>query len=152
MNKLTYSIHINAHPEHVFDQMLGLTNIASYQAWTKAFNPTSTYLGKWEEGAKILFVGTSEDGKVAGMVSHVKSLKTNEFSSIEHYGMYHDGTEILEGPEIDAWKGSHENYRFSADNNGTLVEIELDSVPEFEDYFNSTWPAALELLKARCEA
>lgn len=47
--------------------MLGLSDIKTYQLWTKEFNPTSTYEGNWQKGSEIFFIGTDQNGKRGGM-------------------------------------------------------------------------------------
>lgn len=71
MKKLKYVISVNANAEKVYKIMLGINNVKDYEQWTSAFNPTSTYEGKWDKDSKIYFVGTGEDGKRGGMVSEI---------------------------------------------------------------------------------
>ena len=56
MKKLQFKKDINASAEKVYNTMLGIRNIETYQQWTSEFNPTSTYEGSWEKGAKIYFI------------------------------------------------------------------------------------------------
>jgi hypothetical protein len=42
MKKLQYKTTIEAPASKVYDIMLGISNIATYEAWTAAFNPTSS--------------------------------------------------------------------------------------------------------------
>src|SRR5690606_5132606 len=74
MKKLQYIIQINAPAQVVYDKMLGLSDKRTYEAWTAAFNPTSSYEGDWSEGSKIYFVGEHE-GKKSGMVSMIEQHK-----------------------------------------------------------------------------
>lgn len=53
MNKLQFKKEINATAEKVYEAMLGLKEKKTYEYWTYAFNPTSTYEGSWDKGAKI---------------------------------------------------------------------------------------------------
>jgi hypothetical protein len=68
MKKLNYSIEIKAKAEKVFKTMLNKT---TYEQWTAAFNPGSTYEGSWNKGDKIYFVGVGEDGKKGGMIARI---------------------------------------------------------------------------------
>ena len=56
MQKLQFKKEINASAQKVYETMLGLKNKATYEYWTAAFNPTSSYEGSWDTGSKILFV------------------------------------------------------------------------------------------------
>lgn len=151
MKKLSYSIKIQKQPQQVYDNMLGLKSKKTYNEWTAAFNPTSTYEGSWNKGDKIKFIGVDENGKTGGMLARIAENKPASFVSIEHYGMLQDGKEITSGEKIDKWAGAHENYRFEPTDKGTLLSVEVDTEEEYIDYFEKTWPEALEKLKGICE-
>lgn len=131
--------------------MLGLTNIQTYQAWTAEFNPTSTYEGKWEKGNKMYFIGTDENGKRGGMVSEIAEFIPNQHVSIKHYGMLDGDKEITDGPQVEQWAGGLENYTFENSDGGTLLTVHVDVADEYIDYFNDTWPKALNKLQALAE-
>lgn len=147
MKKIQFKKEINASAQKVYETMLGLKNKASYEHWTAAFNPTSTYEGSWDNGSKILFVGTDENGKKGGMVSEIVAHRPAEFVSIRHYGFLDGDTEITTGEQVEKWAGGHENYSFQESNGVTTVTVEMDSVDEYLDYFNNTYPKALDKLK-----
>jgi hypothetical protein len=151
MKKLHFKKQINAPAEKVFNTMLGISNIKTYEQWTAEFNPTSTYEGSWNKGAKILFIGTGEDGKRGGMVSEIAENIPNRFISIRHCGILDGDKEITTGPEVESWAGSHENYSFEESKGVTTVTIEMDATEEFEDYFSKTWPKALDKLRELAE-
>ena len=151
MKKLQYSLDINAPAEKVYNTMLGLENIETYNLWTAEFNPTSTYEGSWEKGSKILFVGTDENGKKGGMVSEIADNIPNQFISIRHYGILDGDKEITEGPDVEKWAGGLENYSFQEENGVTTVTVECDMADDYQDYFDTTWPKALKKLKELSE-
>lgn len=72
---------------------------------------------------------------------------SNKFISIRHYGLLDDDKEITTGAEVEKWAGGLENYTFSEDNGVTTVSIEVDVTEDFADYFDTTWPKALDKLK-----
>lgn len=146
--KLSFEIRINASTEKVFSFMLDETH---YREWTSVFNPSSNYKGNWKKDTKMLFFGTTEEGKTEGMVSRITENIPNRLICIEHYGMITDEKEIISGPSVDSWTGSTEKYFFNEDNGNTILTVELDSVPEYKSYFDETYPKALEKLKAICE-
>lgn len=131
--------------------MLGLTDKSTYEFWTSAFNPTSSFEGSWEKGSKILFVGVDEKGEKGGMVSKIVENKENQFVSIQHYGFLKSGVEITEGPEVEKWVNSIESYTFENKDSETIVTVELDTSEDFLNYMNETYPKALEKLKEICE-
>lgn len=151
MNKLTYSIHIDSDPNKVFDTMLGLSNKGTYEQWTHEFNPTSSYEGSWKKGSKILFVGIDDKGAKGGMVSRIVENIPMKFVSIQHYGLLSGETEITEGPEVEKWANSYENYTFEENQEGTYITIDLETTEEFEEYMNVAYPKALKKLKEICE-
>lgn len=151
MKKLKFSVNINAPVSRVYDYMLGISNKSTYEHWTSAFNPTSTYEGSWDKGNKIRFVGTDEKGEKGGMVSRIADNIPNRFVSIQHYGLVKGEAEITEGPEVEKWANGHENYTFEENNGATSVTVELDTTEDFIDYMNQNYPKSLDKLKEICE-
>lgn len=147
MKKLQFQISINATAQKVYETMLGLKDKATYEYWTWAFNPTSTYEGSWEKGSKILFVGVDENGKKGGMVSEIEEHQPAQFVSIRHYGFLDGETEITTGEQVEKWAGGHENYTYQENDGITTVTVDMDTIDEYLDYFKSTYPAALDKLK-----
>lgn len=151
MKKIQFTKEINASAQKVYEVMLGLIQKSDYEYWTAAFNPTSTYEGNWEKGSKILFVGTDENGKKGGMVSEIVEHQPAQFVSIRHYGFLDGDTEITTGEQVEKWAGGHENYQYDENNGITTITVELDALDEYIDFFNNTYPLALNKLKERAE-
>ncbi|SHN07316.1 hypothetical protein SAMN04488057_10659 [Cyclobacterium lianum] len=147
MEKKQYTIEINAPVEKVFDTMLGLSDKSTYEQWTALFNPTSTFEGSWEKDQKIHFIGTDDKGNRGGMVARIAENIPNQFISIQHYGILDGDKEITSGPQVEQWAGGHENYRFEETGEITRVIVEVDVTDDHLDYFDSTYPKALEKLK-----
>ncbi len=148
MEKLQFKIEINDTAQRVYETMLGLKEKSTYENWTSAFNPTSTYEGSWDKGSKILFIGNDENGKKGGMISKIEEHEPAKFVSILHYGFLDGDNEITTGEQVEKWAGGHENYIFDEKNSITTLTVEIDSIEDYLDYFNQTYPAALEKLKA----
>lgn len=148
MKKLNYSIEIKAKAEKVFKTMLSKP---TYEQWTAAFNPSSTFEGGWNKGDKIYFIGEGEDGKKGGMIARIAENIPNQFISIQHYGMLDGETEITEGPLVDSWRNALENYTFSETNGVTTLSVEVDTSDDYVEYFDEKWPKALAILKGICE-
>lgn len=147
MKKLRFEKHIRASAEKVYRTMLGLNDRETYRQWTAEFNPHSTYEGSWEKGAKILFIGTDENGNRGGMVAEIAENIPFRLVSVRHYGILDGENEITEGPEVEKWAGGLENYSFEENNGVTTVTVEADVTEDYMDYFNTTWPKALNKLK-----
>ena len=148
MEKLNFSIEIKAPKEKVWNTML---EDKTYRAWTEAFSPGSHYVGDWNKGSKILFLGPGQNGEMGGMVSRIKENKLYEFISIEHLGIVQDGKEDTTSEAVKGWAGAHENYSFSEKDGATKDAVEMDSNEEYSEMFNGMWPKALQKLKELAE-
>lgn len=148
MEKLKFSIVINASTEKVWDTML---EDKPYRIWTEEFAAGSHYVGDWNKGSKILFLGPSNDGKLGGMVSRIKENKLYKFISIEHLGEVLDGVEDTTSDRVKDWAGALENYTFIDKNGNTELVVDLDINDEFKEMFEGMWPKALQKLKSICE-
>lgn len=148
MQKLSFSIEIKASKEKVWNTML---DDKTYRQWTEPFSPGSHYIGDWNKGSKILFLGPGENGKLGGMVSRIKENKLCEFISIEHLGVVQDGKEDTTSDAVKSWAGALENYTFKEKNYKTEVLVEIDINDEYKDMFNDMWPKALQKLKEIAE-
>jgi hypothetical protein len=149
MDKLKFSIVINASKEKVWNTML---EDKTYRIWTEEFMPGSHYIGNWNQGSKILFLGPSNDGKIAGMVSRIKENKLHNYVSIEHLGEVYDGVEDTTSDRVKIWAGALENYTFIDKNSKTELVVDMDINEEFKEMFEGMWPKALQKLKSICEA
>lgn len=143
MKKSNYKIEINAPVSKVYETMIGKE---TYKQWTAEFNPTSDFEGGWNKGDKIYFTGEHE-GKKGGMIAEIAENIPNKFISIRHYGVLEGDKEITSGPKVEGWGGGLENYSFEEKDGVTTISVEVDTKEEYLDYFNSTWPKALNKLK-----
>ncbi len=144
--KMNFSIGINAPRQRVWDAMLGEK---TYNEWTSAFSPSSSFEGDWSEGSRIRFVGKDENGNVCGMFSRIVENRELEFLAIEHLGTINNGVEESAG--ASEWAGAREDYHFSEKNGVTTVRVEQDMVASYETMFQEMWPKALENLKTIAE-
>lgn len=151
MKKLQFNIKINAAVNSVYDKMLGLSDIKTYEEWTALFNPTSSYEGSWIQGNRIHFIGIDDKGEKGGMVSEIAENTPGKFVSIKHIGLLVAGKEILDGPDVEKWAGGFENYAFEEIDGITSLIVEVDVVEDFESYMNESYPNALNKLKEICE-
>ena len=149
MEKLHFSIHINASVEKVWHSML---DDEPYREWTKAFSEGSYYQGKWEEGSEMLFIGPDpEGGGEGGMVSQIREVRPLEFLSIEHIGMIKNGVRDTTSEEVKKWTPAFENYTFTQKDSGTEVTVDIDIADEYKAMFEEMWPKALATLKEIAE-
>lgn len=150
MQKLHYSISINAPIKKVWDTML---QDETYRQWTSAFSEGGYYKGSWNKGAKIVFIGPDpETGEEGGMVSRIAENHPYEYISIEHIGIIKDGVEDTTSEEAKKWAPAYENYTFTEKDGMTTLEIEIDSLEENAEMFNEMWPKGLQKLKELAES
>ena len=143
MSKLNFSIVIDAPISKVWDTML---EDKTYRIWTEEFSPGSHYIGNWNQGSKILFLGPSNDGKLAGMVSRIKENKLHKY-----LGEVYDGVEDTTSDRVKVWAVALENYTFINKDGKTELVVDLDINEEFKEMFEGMWPKALQKLKSLCE-
>lgn len=145
MERLHFSVDINASKEKVWDTLWAK---GKYEAWTAVFSEGSTVETDWKEGSKVLFT----DGKGSGMVSKISANKPNEYMSFTHLGEMKDGVEDTTSEKVKQWQGCTESYTLTESNGGTKLEVDMDITADFKDYFENTWPKAIETIKTLAEA
>ncbi len=146
MEKLKFSTTINAPKEKVWKSLWEDTN---YREWTTPFCEGSyAETDNWKVGSKVLFLGPGGSG---GMVSKVAANRPNEYMSFEHLGEVKAGVEDTTSDAVKVWAGAHENYTLTEKNGATEILVELDMAETHKEYFEKTWPLALEKLKELSE-
>ena len=149
MKKLRYSVQIDAPPPIVWNTML---EDETYRDWTSVFAPGSYYVGAWEEGSKMLFLGPDpEGGEPGGMVSTIQEVRPHRRVAIKHIGMVRNGVEDTHSEAVKAWGDALETYEFREVDGGTEVVVELEIEESYQETFDDTWPKALDRLKELAE-
>jgi uncharacterized protein YndB with AHSA1/START domain len=150
MQTLHYTADIKAPREKVWHAML---DDESYREWTKPFMEGSYFKGDWSKGSKMLFLGPNpETGQEGGMVSEIAENRPNEFVSIRHIGIIHNGVEDTTSDEAKKWAPAFENYTFLEKDGGTQVQVDVDVAEELKDEMEQAWPQALQSLKQIAES
>lgn len=144
MKRQTFSIDINAPKEKVW---YSLWDEENYEAWVSAFCEGSYAISDWNEGSKIYFL----DQNGSGMNSKIATKKPFETMTFQHFGELKEYTELPETETTKAWSGAEERYDLKENNGITTVNVEIDLVEKYLDYFNDVFPKALEKLKAIAE-
>ncbi len=140
MKTLKFSTTINAPAKKIWSL---LWDDVTYQKWTAPFFEGSYAETDWQEGSSVKFLGPSGDG----MISRIKTKIPNKKMVFEHLGSIKDGKEI---PSPD-WAGSLEEYNLVEQNGKTVLNVSVDIVSEYEDYFTKTFPQALQKVKELSE-
>jgi uncharacterized protein YndB with AHSA1/START domain len=144
MNKLAFSTEINAPANKVWQV---LWNDSTYRKWTSVFQEGSYAVSDWKQGSRIQFLSSKGDG----MFSEIAELKPNEYMAFRHLGIVKDFKEQPPTAETESWKDAIETYSLKGNNDHTSLEVNLNSVGEYEDYFNKTFPGALKIVKELAE-
>ena len=85
MQKLNFSIVINASKEKVWNTML---EDKTYRIWTEVFSKGSHFIGDWRKGSKILFLGFPILDSIMGNLdikSSIKLLSISEFFGVNNH-------------------------------------------------------------------
>lgn len=145
MKDLDFDIDIAAPVARVWDCML---DPLAYRDWTSAFCEGSYYEGSWEAGRRLRFL----DLRGFGVEAIVDESVEHEKLSLRLVGEIKDGRPVADSPL--ARDPAHERYEFSTTPaGGTRLAIHLQSWDDgFTDFLQTTWPQALQRLKALCES
>jgi hypothetical protein len=143
MEKLSFKTEIRAPKEKVWSV---LWNNDTYREWTSVFSEGSHAESDWKEGSRISFL----DGKGSGMYSVIDKKTPNEFMSFKHLGVIKNGEEQPIDAEAEKWTGAKENYTLQERDGITELRVDLD-MDDFHDYFQNTFPKALDKIKSISE-
>lgn len=143
LKKISFSTSIHASKNKVWDI---LWNNETYRKWTAVFMEGSHAQSDWNEGSRIQFL----DGQGRGMYSIIEKKIAGEYISFRHLGEIKDGQE-QPIDETKGWGNSTENYMLNEDAGITTLTVEMDVVNEMLEYFNNTFPKALEAIKKLSE-
>lgn len=141
MKKKEFKISINA-PRNVVWHVLW--NDATYRQWTSVFHEGSYAASDWQEGSEIKFLGP--DG--SGMYSIIEKKEEPSVMAFKHLGEVKEGKKQPEGD----WSGSMEVYTLKENGNNTDLTVEIDITEEFAEYFEKTFPKALQKVKEIAES
>ena len=75
----------------------------------------------------------------------------NEYMAFKHLGEIKKFEEKPVDDPTQEWVGAREMYRLTEDKGITVLEAKMDSVEKYIDYFKTTWPKALDLVKKLSE-
>jgi hypothetical protein len=144
MKRKEFRITIDAPCEKVWNVIIGKD---TYPVWTAVFAEGSAVETDWKKGSKALFL----DGNGSGMVSEIAENIPYKFLSIRHLGEIVKGKEYTDSEKVKEWAGAYENYTLTEVDGKTEWLTEIDVTEEFGDYFDKTWPVAMEKVKELAE-
>jgi len=149
MRKILQSIEINAPREVVWAAII---NDHKYRLWTAAFEPTSHFVGGWQKGDKIKFLGSDDQGRQMGMAAEIAASDHLKFISIHILGLASGDTVDTDSEYARQWAPAFENYHFEAVTDQiTKFSVDVDTNEDFFESMNESWTQALLKLKEVCE-
>ncbi|RZJ67469.1 MAG: SRPBCC domain-containing protein [Flavobacterium sp.] len=144
MERKTFNIEIDAPREKVWETLWG---DETYPKWTSPFAPGSKVETDWQVGSRAIFLDMNGDG----MISIIDEKREPEYMAFRHIGEIMDGKEDTESDKVREWAGSIEDYTLTELNGKTNIEVSMDIEGEYAEFFEKTWPRALEHLKSISE-
>ena len=144
MTTLEFKIEINTSKEKVWNT---LWNDETYRKWTNVFCEGTYAVSNWNEGDKIHFLSPNGEG----MNSIIDKKIENEYIAFKHLSSMKNFKEMPIDDESQKWTGSLETYRLTQNNSTTLLEVKIDTLEKYIDYFKTTFPNGLEMVKTLSE-
>lgn len=143
MKTLHFEINIHASPEKVWKS---IWDLESYKVWTKPFGEGSYYKAEtFLEGSKIHFLAPSG----YGMNSIIEKLDEPYFIALKHVGEIKNFEE--QPLEDHGWSNAIESYELKPIEEGTKLIVNVETVEQYVDSMNTTFPLALNELKKLAE-
>lgn len=138
---MQFSVQINATKEKVWDT---LWQDETLRQWAGIIDPGTHLVGDLKLGNQIQFIS----GNGYGVSSLVKQLTKNEFLLLHHNA---DTQDEGKNTRDNQWTGGSESYQLTEQNHTTKLTVTFDVPPELEDYFQTTYPKALQKIKSLSE-
>jgi hypothetical protein len=148
MSKMHFEIFVRAKPARVWETVV---DDRKFREWTSVFNEHSHYIGGWEKGDAIRFLGQNEKGEMEGMVSEIAESKKYSFISIRHLGYIQGGKEDSTSDAVRKWAPAYENYTLTEMGDATKFEVDVDVEDKYVGMFQEMWPKALKKFKEVAE-
>lgn len=145
MTTLEFKIEIKAPKEKVWDV---LWKEETYKQWTSVFCEGTYAVSDWKEGSKIHFLSPNGDG----MNSVIYKKTPNEYMAFKHISELKNFVEMPVDAKTQEWTGSMETYQLIEDNGLTVLVAKMDAVEKYVDYFKTTFPKGLDMVKKLSEA
>ena len=149
MKKIRQSISI-AVPRTVV--WAAIINDKKYRLWASVFDPSSHFVGGWQQGDAIRFLGADEQGRQLGMAAEIAASEHLKFISIRIHGLVKGEDVDYDSEEARRWAPSYENYYLDAvTDQVTRFTVDTDTNDAYHAEFSELWTKALQKLKEVCE-
>jgi uncharacterized protein YndB with AHSA1/START domain len=144
MKVLKFSTEINAPRKKVWEV---LWTEETYKKWIKVFSGDLETISEWKEGESITFL----DSKGNGMQSKINKMSPPETMVFQHLREIKDRKVQSPTPESKKWEGALESYNLTENNGSTSLLVKMDTAKEHEEFFNESFPKALNIIKTLAE-
>ncbi len=144
MPQLNFEITIAAPATKVWFM---LWDDVTYRKWVSVFNEGSYAVTDWKQTSKVHFLNPTGDG----IYSQITECVPNQKMVFKHIGAIKNFEEQPITPEFEAWADSFESYTLTENNGSTTVQVTINAPKEYADYFSTTFPKALAMLKTTVE-
>lgn len=144
MKTLEFNIEINAPREKIWQI---LWDDATYRDWVSAFCEGTYAVSNWNEGDKIHFLSPNGDG----MNSIIEKKIDNQYMAFKHISELKNFIEMPVDEATLEWTGGMEIYELIQEKNATKLNVKMDCIVKYIEYFNSTFPNGLKRIKELSE-
>ena len=144
MEILDFKIEINAPKEKVWSV---LWDDETYRKWTTVFCEGTYAVSDWKQGSKIHFLSPNGEG----MNSVIDTKIDNEYIAFKHLSEIKNFEVMPVDDATKEWTGAMETYRLTEDKGVAVLEAKIDVVDKYVDYFKTTFPKGLEMVKKLSE-
>jgi hypothetical protein len=144
MEILDFKIEINAPKEKVWSV---LWDDETYRKWTTVFCEGTYAVSDWKQGSKIHFLSPNGEG----MNSVIDTKIDNAYIAFKHLSEIKNFEVMPVDEATKEWTGAMETYRLTEDKGVAVLEAKIDVVDKYVDYFKTTFPKGLEMVKKLSE-
>lgn len=142
MKQVQFSTTIHATKEIVWKT---LWSDKTFGEWASIIDPGTYMVGELKEGNEVQFI-SAENGY--GVTSLVDACVPYNYVLLKHRA---DTQDTGKRNRDDQWTGGQESYTLVENNEKTTLTVAFSVPPELKDYFDVTYPKALQKLKTLAE-
>jgi hypothetical protein len=144
MKTLEFTIEINASKEKIWKS---LWEDATYRDWVSVFCEGTYAKSNWNEGDSVHFL--TQDGQ--GMNSIIEKKIDNQYMAFKHISEMKNFEPQPIDEKTSEWSGGMETYELIQNEASVTLKVLIDTLEKYIEYFENTFPKALERLKQLSE-
>jgi len=145
MQTLEFKLQIETTPENLWKCLWEPEN---YKKWTNIFCQGSYYkTDSFSQGSKIHLLTPNGEG----MYSIIDKMTENKILIFRHIGELKNFEEQPVEKNNQTWTNAYESYEITSTGNGVELTVKVDTINEYIDFMEKTFPLALQELKKLSE-